>query len=472
MQVFPSSLLADSRCPYCASTLAVRVDISSSAEGIQHGTLSCECYEYPVVDGIAVLRQMSPVSSTQNGAVERLHNKDIEGALEWLIAVGSAPGVPDPSTLLAQQRQNRSFLKRAQRLLGQANDEASGGARALLTEKDFHAMLQKSRPAGYANYLFQRFANPSFLAAIPAMLTLANAARSSGNARILDLLCGIGHSSATMSNAYPDVQVVMADADYVNLFIARRFTAPRAVAVCLDVEAPLPFVDNSFQGAFCLDGLHYVRSKVALLGQLDRVLHANAYWAFSHMHNAQRTNVNPGVPLSAQHYARIFSFGEQRLVPEPLLIEQFRADCAIDLSEPVAPSALESSDALTLFGGRNEALWRAHDLRETIARRADLLALNPLFQVSATADGLEGTAVWPSESLRQECTKAGTLLPERIALPRQTIEEISAAQRGGEISAAVAKLIRESVLVPLPECYPRAALSQGSGKLAQAGSAH
>jgi SAM-dependent methyltransferase len=458
MKVFPSWLLKDSRCPCCGGGLEVGLDLSSSAAGLEHGTLKCDCYEYPVVEGIAVLRQMSPVSSKENGAVERLRSNDVEGALEWLIAVGSAPGVPDPSTLAAQQRHSRSFTGRALKLLGRTAATASE-ARVLIGEADFQTLLHKSRPEGYANYLFQRFANPSFLAAIPAMLTLGDACSRAPRARLLDLLCGIGHSSATMSNLCPGVDIVMADADYVNLFIARRFVAPHAAAICLDVELPMPFANDAFEGLFCLDGLHYVRSKVALLAEADRVLGPNACWAFAHMHNAARHNVNPGTPLTAAAYTARFKFGKQRLVPESHLTEQIRADGRIDLSLPSHSEALESSDALTLFGGRDDMLWRAQTaLHAMLARRPDLLALNPLYRVTPVTDGIVGTVAWPSESLRRECTKTGALLHDRIELSQRMLNDIANAQVGGEFSATVQKLIREFVLVPLPECYPRVPL--------------
>ena len=95
--MLPWSLVDDLVCPYCGSHFERLLGINGSHEGLTDGILCCECYEYPVVRGIAVLRQMSSVSSTQNEAVERLKQGDLEGALSWLLEAGSAAGVPSLS---------------------------------------------------------------------------------------------------------------------------------------------------------------------------------------------------------------------------------------------------------------------------------------------------------------------------------------------------------------------------------------
>ena len=86
----------------------------------------------------------------------------------------------------------------------------------------------------------------------------------------------------------------MTDIDFVNLTIARRFLAPEIPAICLDAELPLPFVSNTFDGLYCLDGLHYVRSKMALLSEVDRVVSdEDGAWLFAHMHNAAAKTSTP-----------------------------------------------------------------------------------------------------------------------------------------------------------------------------------
>lgn len=454
MNSFPRTLLTELRCPCCGSGLEIAVDLTVSDAGLQDGTLRCDCYEYPVVQGIPVLRQMSPVSSTANEAVECLRRSDSDSALRWLLSAGSGPGVPPPNQSLPSASSSVSLLRRLQQRL-QAT-AAPAGECDILHLEGFEVILQASRPRGYANYLFHRFANPSFLGAIPLLIVLGDSYRASPRRRLLDLLCGIGHSSATVGALCPELQVVMADVDFVNLYIGRRFLRPESAAVCVDVELPLPFSDRSFDSVFCLDGLHYVRSKVALLREVDRIVSEDGAWLFAHMHNANGANINAGAPLAVQGYVRRFAFGQQRVLPETEVLRQFQVEGALDLTVQLPPNVLESSDALTLMGARKGHLWRRHPfIDEALCRRQDLIAFNPLYRFEKAADGLLGRAVWPSESLQRECSAAGKWFSETVQVPTRTVQDVVAAREGEPPTEDVRKLLRSFVLVSLPECYPR-----------------
>jgi SAM-dependent methyltransferase len=323
----------------------------------------------------------------------------------------------------------------------------------------FEAVLQATRPKAYANYLYQRFANPSLLGAIPPLIVLGDALRRGPRRRLLDLMSGAGHSSATLGALCPEVEVIMADIDFVNLYIARRFLAPEMAALCLDVELPLPLRDDSIDGVFCLDGLHYARSKVALLREVDRIVSPEGAWLFAHMHNAKTNNINPGAPLNRQGYSQRFAFGQQRLLAETEILRQFQHDGSLDLTPQPPAADLDSSNALTLVGARTEHLWKRHaDLDTALSRRSDLLGLNPLYRLEKAPDGLVAKAAWPSESLRRECTGTPPLLRESVHVDSRTLREIIAARSGESLTGAVRELLRSFVLLPVPECYPGANL--------------
>ena len=249
----------------------------------------------------------------------------------------------------------------------------------------------------------------------------------------------------------------MADIDFVNLYIARHCLAPDVSALCLDAELPLPFSDNSIDDVFCMDGLHYVRSKDALLKQVDRVVSTEGTWLFAHMHNSRVANINPGAPLDARGYTQRFAFGQQRLLPETEVLRQFQNEGSLDLTHQPSLAALDSSNALTLMGARQEHLWKRYsDLDMALFRRPDLLALNPLYRLEKTADGLTARAAWPSESLRRECTETTPPLRDTVHLSSRTLHEFSAAQNGEPVSDEVRALLRSFMVVSLPACYPRA----------------
>jgi SAM-dependent methyltransferase len=175
----------------------------------------------------------------------------------------------------------------------------------------------------YADYLYFRHANNSFMAAailicllrtlLPPLKSASND-RQQGPRRVLDLSCGISHSSYLISTLFPSFQVIGVDWDFANLRLAKRYLCQTGTFICLDAELPLPFSDQSFAACLALDGLHYIRSKVALLSELDRVLDPQALWLFPHLHNALQPNPAPGVPVAPEEWARLLSFLPHRIL--------------------------------------------------------------------------------------------------------------------------------------------------------------
>jgi SAM-dependent methyltransferase len=457
-KALPWALLNDLTCPCCGSRLDLAFEVQSSQDGLEDGVLRCDCYEYPVVAGIAVLRQMSPVSSTQNEAVDRLRHRDPGGALQWLLENGSGPGVPglgrSGQQVLEKSRVLRWLKSRVRGLSSTRSDKP------IPLQDGFQAALRASRPRHYADYLYHRLANPSFLGAIPPLVVVGDKCRQKKDGRILDLLCGVGLADAIVSALCPGLEVVAADSDFVNLYLARNFTLSRAVILCIDAEHPLPLANDSVDGLWCIDGLHYLRSKMALLSEVDRVVAADGTWLFAHMHNAKGMNENPGTPLPADGYAKRFSFGSQRLMGEPEILRQFQTEGCLDLTAQADVDSLASSHALTLAGARTDTLWDKHaGLDDALCRRPDLLGFNPIYEVEKAADGLNLGSAWPSDSLRLECIGKIPILPETVHVPSRVVDEIAALRTSSSLSDDVRKLLRSFVLVSLPDCYPRPGLS-------------
>jgi SAM-dependent methyltransferase len=442
------------RCPCCESRLALEFDIRSSRIGLSDGVLQCDCYEYPVVGGIAVLRQMGHVSSTRNEAVEFLKHRDAEGALWWLLNNGTAEGVPGIGEVSPHPGLAARLVRRYRKLL--RRDRVPPREDPLKSQKEFIAALRVVRPRMYADYLYFRHANPSLLSAIPPLVVFGDACRERPSGRVLDILCGVGHASAILGALQPGVELVMADSDFVNLFLARGFVVPRGTALCVDAELPLPFDDSSFDGLFCIDGLHYVRSKVALLREVDRVVSADGVWLFAHLHNAAGENKNPGAALTADGYALRFDFGCRRLLSEPDILNRFEKDGCLDLTSQPDVRSVASSHAFTLVGSRTDALWKNHPgLDDALCRRPDLFGFNPLFHVERLADGVMLRSAWPSESLRRECVGKVPVLPEAVHVPRHVVDELAEWIATSLMSEDVRALLRSFVVVCLPECYPR-----------------
>jgi SAM-dependent methyltransferase len=397
---------------------------------------------------------MSPVSSTRNEAVDRLKQRDPGRALQWLLENGSGPGVPGLGRSGQQASWKSRLLQRAKFLMRGFGPTSSDEPIPL--REGFEAALRASRPRHYADYLYHRLANPSLLGAIPPLVVAGDDCRQKKDGRILDLLCGVGLADAIIGALCPGLELIAADSDFVNLFLARHFTVPHAVTLCVDAELPLPLANGCVDALWCIDGLHYLRSKMALLSEVDRVVTADGTWVFAHMHNVKGMNENPGTPLSADGYAKRFSFGRQRLMAEPEILRQFQTEGSLDLTAQADVDSLASSHALTLVGARTDTLWDKHaSLDDALCRRPDLLRFNPIYEVKKTADGLNLTSAWPSDSLRLECIGRMPILPETACVPSRVVDEIAALRTSRSLSDDVRKLLRSFVLVSLPSCYPR-----------------
>lgn len=446
------SRIASLHCPYCGSGLRVEKIVGNAAPSDVNAVLGCDCYRYAVLEGIPLLRQQSPVGTHDDPIVALLDTGDLSGALR------AATGLPPTSPV---RRGIGSRLAGAFSPSRAAGDELT--AIDPLAGRDFRSALYALKSRMFADYLYYRHSNQSFMSATILVCLLrelatgsAGAVPESGRRRVLDLSCGLGHTTFLIGALFPDLEIVAVDWDFGNLRLARRFLAQGALFVCIDAELPLPFADDHFAACLGLDGLHYIRSKVALLAELDRVLEHDALWLFPHMHNARQTNVAPGVPLDSDGWQRLLAFLPGRVVAESGLLAGFAAHDACDLGSVVPAERLAASASLAAVATRRQGFLRLHEgLAETIAAAGEALALNPLWRAERSGDSLKMTAHWPSEELRQECALARTVLPESLTLDREQTSRAGIGDRGQLDPAFQRELIRRFALVPLPPGYPR-----------------
>jgi SAM-dependent methyltransferase/uncharacterized protein YbaR (Trm112 family) len=444
--VLNTAFIQELHCPYCASPLSVERAIRSQADHIEHGVVRCGCYHYPIIDGILILKQQSGPADTHDVRVAHLMAGEIElarhramhvdsplaiGPRRWQRALqnAAARGVPMADTLA------RMLSRRAD------NTGSSGGL-------SFAELLDTLRPGLYGQYLYQRYANNSFLASVAPLLLLGDLRPGQ---RVLELTCGIGHSAFLTQSLFPHLQLVATDHDFVNLSIAKRYFVPDAHLVCLDAEAPLPFVERSFGAVFCLDGFHYLRSKVALISELDRVTDDQAIWLFPHLHNAKVENFSPGIPLSPDHYSRCFNQVPHRIYCEAPLLRDFHQEGALFLDRVAAADELAQAQNLTLIGTRRSDFWRARtDLAQRLSTHPGQLLINPIYRIQSESGVARLTLSWPSPRLRDECCEVEEYLPNSCNVDAGLLRRMRAGSLNVEDTAAAQELAQKFVLVNLP----------------------
>jgi SAM-dependent methyltransferase len=441
--LFPGTLVAHLHCPCCGSALRIAADIESAGGRLRHAIVACACQEYPLLDGILVLRPAGagkPFAQALDLLRRRQPVAALRAALElpkWTrtdqgLALLARAGVPAARAL--QERRRR---RRLQPVLG----GTAGVEHAI-------AILRRS---GYAEYLRLRFANPSFLAAVPLLCLLGELETDVRRPRVLDVACGVGHSSALLRRLFPTLDVVSLDHDFNNLFLGRRYLTDRddrGIHLCVDAERPLPFPDRWADAVFCLDAFHYLESKVALLAEVERCLVRDGIWLFAHLHNARCPNPSPGLPLAPEHYQRLFGSVPGRLLPEARLLSDFVASGEVDLDPPADAAAVAAAPALTFVGSRRQGfLGRRAGVAATLLRCAPEVVPNPVYR--PTGNGRARLAMtWPDAALERECQEVKTILPQELHLDAGVAARIQTRQWLPDDGAAMLPLMQGFRIVP------------------------
>lgn len=426
----PAELLSHLHCPYCGFKLDVDSE-GARPDRIVYGFLRCACCEYPVVDGIPILRQMEGLERV----VRLIGEREFRWALLRTLDLFRTPW--------ASQNRWRRLLHHC------ACSRVTSGGNWTFDD----AVHRLRRPGVFADYLVHRYANPSFLAAIGPLLLLKHAAAGEmhGDARILDLACGAGHASFLIGLLFPEFSVISADVDFLNLYLARRYMTPGGLQVCIDAQAPSPFPDDYYRAVYCQDAFHYIGSKKAVVRELKRVLRADALWIFPHLHNRLSRNLVPGVPLSPEGYLKCFDLADGRLFVESDLLQGLVREGFVDFGATASASRLDDAPALTFIRGGPDLWSGCKDFPGRFCERKEHLQVNPIYRRASHGQCIE--LRWPNATLRAECAAVEAYLPETCDL---TSEQWVHFQRGGGTPEWLAEMVAKFVLVPLPRSYYRA----------------
>lgn len=439
-----SSVRASLHCPYCGSALehVLQLQAATHAADADYGVLRCGCSRYPIVEGIPVLQQIEGIDKI----VRLIEQKDAARALLQAMNV------------FRVRWAHRSRWHQARYYLN---------CRRLVATQDltFESALDLVRqPKEFADYLFQRYANPSFMSDMALMPLLGSffdhaAIVQSGTAsdlrpRVLDLGCGAGHSSFLMTHWFPGVSVVAADHDFVSLYVAKRFLAPNAEYVCFDSEVPNPFANDCFDAVHCLDAFHYFKSKRAIVSDLKRVVRRSGLWVFAHLHNALMDNVTAGIPLSPEHYYRCFES------LDPMLFDEADIRCSLSTGATAErirarPAAeLTGAQTLALVSGGAGTLPGPDGLSALMLQKRSSLRINPIYDGAWHGSTLKLEVKWPNKVLHRECIDAESVLPRTPEIARSDLDVLlNGTDRVDD--PLLRDLLRRFVVVPLTPRYGR-----------------
>lgn len=415
--------IAALHCPYCGSEF--REQVRSDAEC---GVIKCGCGTYPVLDGIPVIQRVDGLQRVVDLVTRGESQQAVLAAMDLFRVKWARRG----------RWQQLHYRLACRRLLHSS----------AVTFEEALALVRK--PQGFADYLFHRNANPSFLSDM-ALLPLASSALEAQDGRqrrVLDLACGAGHSSFLLSQWFPAASVVSVDEDFVSLYLAKRFLAPGAEFVCTDVEMPSPFPDRYFDVVHCLDAFHYFRSKRAIVAELRRIARGDAAWILPHLHNALQDNITPGAPLTPEHYLKLFEGVSPVMFDESDVLRATGGG----LPFPRDVRELGEAKAVALVAGVDCSQTCAHSTRWLCRVRANL-RMNPVYRATWRGESLRFEMRWPNPVLRRECRAVEEIMPREGTLNRDDLYEMLYGQ--GDLDAGLLANVRRFVLVPLAERYGR-----------------
>ncbi|MER6690906.1 class I SAM-dependent methyltransferase [Streptomyces minutiscleroticus] len=286
---------------------------------------------------------------------------------------------------------------------------------------------------GLAPYFLRRWCQPTCLSGLA--LPGANAPRGG---TLFEIGCGAGHFLRDWEQR--SGPAIGSDLVFSHLWPARMFTAPRARLVCFDARGPFPLAGGASDVCCTYDSFHYLPDKPHAVREMHHIARGGRM-LLGHVHNAERDNFSPGLPLTVDSYVAA-------VAPHPCHDDTALTYAALHRTAavPERPPALRRAAALAFVHAPDGAAapsgpsgWFTTPLPGAPLR------VNPLIQ----DDGPR----WPNEKFAAGFAEGRPYLRE---LARPTEEEIAAARSGTAGSRpGIDRLAARRVLLDLPERWLR-----------------
>jgi uncharacterized protein YbaR (Trm112 family) len=411
-----TSLLDILRCPYCGGRLELVTSLfhRAAADTITDGVLGCQCCVFPVVDGIPVLH-LQPAAVA---ARERIEAGAPELALRAMVGLDDA---------------------------AQAERFEAAAASRLSTYRDIVESLGPSFEGGYFLY---RFSDPTFVVAEAVVGSVAGTVLRSGG-RALDICGGSGHLTRALVPLSAPAPV-LADLFFPKIWLARRFTAPGAIPVCCDGNAPLPFARGSFDYAMCSDAFMFIWMKRLFVSEMFRAVAGSprATVVINHTHNQLVWSPSHGQALTPSGYRNLFETAAPRVFGESTLFADVVRGTTLDLTRADEDASLDGEIALTLIASSVEGVFEKHALQAPRSSGGEW-RVNPLFQVDDRGDHLHARLQFPSPDYEDEYGACREYLPDEVSIDAAAFR----ALQSGASPESLGDLIRRRVIVELPKNY-------------------
>lgn len=447
-------------CPFCGGRLSVVSRDPEAGEDFESGILRCACGEIPVVGGIPIFRREGRVdvmlqtrdapSSIGPGVRSILDLVRAGRGEEALLPLLVPPDRLIRRALLAVELLPARRQGRARRALQSAWARRARKRSGALLERPPTATAREvlsdhyrrlGRPEHF-HHFFHRFSQPRHLTFL-ALADLLVGGRGAG----LDLACGPGHMLHALTTREPERPWIGLDRNFFELYIARRWIAPRADYVCADADGPLPFARGVFGGAICSDAFHNFLRKRLCATELLRTVDPGGMIVLLRIGN-RLVEPHEGYELDPDEYRALFPGTAARLVNDRGLLDRYLSGRAPDLSEEPPAAEMAKEKWISLVVDRGERALRDHGALTAWLQGFGRLRVNPLY-AEDPANRRRWSLRMPSPWFEFENGACRAYMPETIELADEVVAELEAGRRTPEID----ELVRQCVVLGFPQRY-------------------
>jgi SAM-dependent methyltransferase/uncharacterized protein YbaR (Trm112 family) len=445
------------RCPSCHGSFHSTTTGATTAVN-DYDILFCRCSQYPVVDGIPIIKKgiIGTARQTADEVISLIRAGRRHEALLSMI-MPRPPGSPALAptwlkTLPAIKGINRlkaythawflrSWRERTAALLDQSGDDVT--VSDLL---DCYFRQSGARNDDIYVYFAFRFGQPRHLVAL-SFVNLVHLPQRP----ILDLCCGLGHITRSLVQQSGAQPVIGLDRSFFGLYVAKTRIAPEAKYVCAEASQPLPFPDRTFSAVFCVDGFHTVMNKAATIQRLKRITEEEGLIVLVASRNAQVENPYSCEPLTPEGYQALVADMPHCLVADRDVLTAYLQRKGPPLAHSASAERLVNEPLLSVVAAHRREVFRDHGFFPDWPHAEGRLRLNPLF-VEAERDQ-HGKALlrraFPSAYYEQENPEYNLYLPENVVVDSDVLRDVGAGRR----TPAMEPLITQCVVVGMPEGY-------------------
>lgn len=347
----------------------------------EYGYIKCKCQRHPIIYSIPVFTKIPYKDQLIKLIVKRKFTK----ALAIILSYSSARSTENLGIRLSKRLGNYSCIDKQIKLMTRENiHNLKKELQVLCTEKE-------------AIYFAYRFSSSSFISPM-ALFSLVD------KGPIIDIGCGLGHMERVLSRNTDALRITGIDIRFHFLYLAKKYIAPDANFICIDVGNTFPLRTGAFQHTLLSATFNHVPANTVVAEEIIRITAKEGKILNAWINLKQ--NYLGDAPLSRDEYKKMFP--DSRLFDARKITKEFLVDRKIDLTT----EAGEQSEIISIVKAPQD-FFKTYTLDKWPFKLNELYHVNPVYDETPMVDKV----LLKRKELPENCMEQ--LLIELGCLPRQ-----------------------------------------------------